>query len=303
MPDPTRQSVSASQAPALLNQSPYATRFMLYSHFKNPAAYPLETRPDKRMAWGNRMQAAILAATAELYRLDVVENVEQHYVRRGRLGCTRDGLMNDPATGRVIVEAKSVDRDIWRRDWTETTAPPHIEIQVQCEMYAEEADRAVIAVLVGGNDLRCIERRADPALQAALVDAAERFFQALDANEPPDPLGLPMELPALTALCPVRAPEKRFVGDGAMGERLKLLHWAQDQRRFADNLAKQESAKIIAEIADAVWIEAPGARAKIARIKVEEKRCQCGALLGKAHAYDRIFVHVDQHEGEDDDAV
>src|SRR5262245_47666119 len=115
MPDPTWRSVSASQAPALLNQSPYATLFTLWWMFKGKS---VETDFTQRMAWGKLLQEAILKATALQYRLEVIPNRNDEYTRNGQLGATIDGAMHDPVRGLVVVEAKNVDRLIWRDTWS-----------------------------------------------------------------------------------------------------------------------------------------------------------------------------------------
>lgn len=304
MPDPTRQSVSASQASALLNVSPYATRWLLWQAFKHPETVTLDTRPDKRMAWGNKLQSAILAATAEQYRLDCIENIENEYVRRGFLGCTRDGLMVEPSTGKIVVEAKTVDRDVFRHQWANGTVPPHIEIQVQVELYAEDASRAIIAVLVGGNDLKFLERRPNAEIRAGLLTEAELFFLSLERDEPPDASGSAVELPALAALYPVRPERKRFeTVERAIGEQLRTLHWAQDQRAFATRLADQTKAKVLGLIGDAEIVTAPGAHAYVNTFAVNESRCECGRVNRKGYVATNIKVNVNDEDPPEPEEV
>lgn len=297
MPDPTRQSVSASQAAALLNLSPYATRWLLWQHFRDPLTVPLDTRPDKRMLWGRRMQAVILAATAAEFRLDVEENESDLYVRRGVLGCTRDGMMIDPATGPVLVEAKNVDRDVFRRSWTDTAAPAHIEIQVQVGLYAMDATSGLIAVLVGGNDLRWFKRARNPDIIDRLVGETESFFADLVANRVPDISGEPIELPALQALYAAREPEKELdaSNDGELGDVLRQYDWARNQRLFAAKVEEQMKVRILARAADNGLIRAKGARARIRSSRPGNQVCsKCGNEIRAASVRTTISVFPDQ---------
>src|SRR5258708_3729074 len=136
MPDVTKQSVSASQAPALFGHSPYSTKWLLWQHFKNDV--PIEPPEDLRMGWGKLLQAVILRAAADQYGLEMQPNLAEEYIRRGRLGCTLDGEMLVPDGEPIIVEAKNVDWLRWRDTWTESAAPMHVEIQLQEQLLVRQ---------------------------------------------------------------------------------------------------------------------------------------------------------------------
>jgi len=277
MPDPTRSSVSASQVAALFDLSPYATRWLLWQYFRNPTLVPLETRPNTRLAWGKKLQSVILIAAAEHYRLDMEENVTDAYVRNGVLGCTRDGRMIDPSTGPVIVQAKNVALDVWRREWTpppDGRAPPHIELQMQCELYAEQAPRGIIAALVGGNDLRFYERTPLPEVQASLQQAATVFFQSLADNEEPEVAGEAVELPALNRLYANRTPNLTHSApeDAELGDWMRQLKWAGEQRAFAGKMYDTCKAHILGRIGIASQVIAPGATGRIITVKREDRQ-------------------------------
>src|SRR5712671_4055890 len=110
MPDPERRTISATESPALFGASPYATPWMLYQRFAN--GVDIDSQGDNRMDWGQRLEPLILAHAAQELRLEVRPNREpdgtQRYVRRGRLGCTRDGTVICPDRGPGAIETKAV---------------------------------------------------------------------------------------------------------------------------------------------------------------------------------------------------
>ena len=132
MPDPNRQTVSASAVSALWNNNPYTTLYMLWHHFKNSVS--LDGVENERMTWGNRLERAILYGIAEELHLDVRPNTGYRRAVDARLGATVDADCIHPDWGAGAVEAKNVDYLRWRDTWTSTTAPAHIEAQLQCQM-------------------------------------------------------------------------------------------------------------------------------------------------------------------------
>ena len=69
MPDPDLKSVSASQASALFNVSPYITRWMLWNMFAHGL---VDTRAEStRMMWGKIRQRPILDQVAREWKFEV----------------------------------------------------------------------------------------------------------------------------------------------------------------------------------------------------------------------------------------
>jgi hypothetical protein len=120
MPDPTRQSVSASRAAALFDRHPYCTRWMLYHALKD--GREIEGASHSRMDWGQRLQPLLLQAAAEDLRLEIAPH--DAYVRRGVLGATRDATIIDPQKGPGAVETKCCfDYRTWMERWAGGDAP------------------------------------------------------------------------------------------------------------------------------------------------------------------------------------
>jgi hypothetical protein len=206
MPDPLRKTISATQAPALFNVSPYYTRWMLYQHFAN--GLDLDSGADARMNWGKKMQPLIVEQAAAELALEVRPNAEDTYHRRGLLGCTRDATIICPDRGPGALEIKCVfDYATWMRDWNGgKSVPRQNEIQLQQQMLVgDEAGESYrwgqIAAWVAG-ELHYFERAPIPELWRRLEQEAAEFWIAVTSKVEPEPFGATVEVPWLTELFP-----------------------------------------------------------------------------------------------------
>lgn len=220
MPDPTRATISATEASALFDVSPYVTRWMLYRRFAH--GEESFTPEHNRMDWGKKMEGLILAQAADELKMEVRPNIgpdgKQVYVRNGLLGCTRDAEIFCPDRGPGIIEVKCVfDYRTWMAEWNGgNKVPRHNEIQVQVQMKTGAGETApaagdakpytwgVFAVWVAG-DLHYFERKPLPKLCAALDTEAARFFADVKVKNEPDPFGATIENPLMNEVWPVDA--------------------------------------------------------------------------------------------------
>lgn len=207
MPDPLRKSISATQAPALFNVSPYVTRWMLFHHFANGLDID-GGAGDARMTWGKKLQPLIVAQAAEELKLEVLPNADDVYHRRGLLGCTRDATIICPDRGPGALETKCVfDYGVWMRDWAGgKSVPRNHEIQLQQQMLVgdeggEPYGWGVICAWVAGEQ-HYFERKPIPDLWHRLEQEAAEFFIAVGHKAAPEPFGAPVEIPWLTELFP-----------------------------------------------------------------------------------------------------
>ena len=111
------------------------------------------------MAIGKALQAPILALVQKRINVEVIDNPEDSYTTHPLypIGCTRDGLVWHPSRGKGIIQVKNVAWD-QSKAWTDDRAPPHVEVQLQHEILAEQAAWGMIAVWIGGGTLRLYER-------------------------------------------------------------------------------------------------------------------------------------------------
>lgn len=203
MPDVTRQSISATQTPALFGASPYLTRWMLARHFIYGDA--IDSPEHNRMDWGKKLQPLLLAQAGEDLHLEVRPNATDVYMRNGLLGCTRDAEIICPDRGPGALETKCCfDFRTWAETWhSGKELPRHIEIQTQQQMMvgdgAEPYRWGVIAVWVCG-EMHYFERKPIPELWDAIRTEAQAFFDDVAAKREGEPFGDPVEMPLLNTL-------------------------------------------------------------------------------------------------------
>lgn len=295
MPDPLKQTVSASQVGALFNLSPYQTRFTLWHWFRSGIGEEPENR---RMTFGKFAEPFILGQVQERLRLEVQHNAAGEYVRRAPIGCTRDAIVIDPARGPGIVQAKALGYQSWKENWTETTAPKWVELQAQTEMLATGAGWGVIAAMIGQNDnLLLYERTLNGGLASRVIAEAQGFLDSLAADTPPDPLGSEIEIPVLTALYPASV-EKKVVtlDDTSLGEDARLYRGAVEQRRAFERVEADKKAKLRAAAGDAEALVLPGADVRIKRSQTKPSVIQLPADLAIKLRQAAQFAEIEEHD-------
>jgi hypothetical protein len=208
MPDPLRKTISATQAPALFNVSPYQTRWMLWNRFAH--GIPDDTPEDSHMRWGKLMQPLILPDVAREWKLEVHDNAEKYY-RRNLLGATRDATIIAPDKGPGAVEVKCVfERHVWADKWAGgRMVPREHEIQLQTQMLVGDGDGGpsykwglIVAWVCA--ELYFFERGPIVDLWHKLDIEAGRFFRSIEDKQEPDPFGSPIEIPWMRDMFPMR---------------------------------------------------------------------------------------------------
>lgn len=218
MPDPLRQTVSATEVSALFDANPYQTRWMLYRRFA--LGEESFTPEDNRMGWGKKMEPLLIKQAAEDLKFIVEPNVgpdgKQIYVRNGLIGCTRDARIYCPDRGWGVLETKCVfDYRTWMAEWSGgNKVPKHNEIQVQIQMKAGDGESkpgagdaipytwGVFAVWIAG-DIQYFERKPIPKLWKAIDTETARFFADVKKKNEPDPFGAMVEFPLMNEVWPV----------------------------------------------------------------------------------------------------
>lgn len=253
MPDPKKQTISATEMSGLLGVSPYVTKWMLFQRFAHGVEAP---SPDhNRLDWGTKMEPLLLEQAAADLRLEVTTNRQpdgsQVYLRRGLLGCSRDADIYDPQRGPGALETKCCfDYKILMQEWDGGKTPPRQhEIQLQQQMYVGDGTKpfewGVIALWCGG-DMTYFQRKPMPDLWAKFEEEAKQFFDDVIAGREPDPFGSPAEVPLLKQLF-----------NKATGEIVSAV----------DKLGEAEATKLAQRVADADYQRV----VRLAAEKVEEK--------------------------------
>lgn len=260
------RDLTSTDVAALFGLSPYKTAFELW-HEKKAGERGAFTEND-RMKWGRRLEATVAAGIAEDMGWSIRPMKEYMRLPDVRVGasfdfriCTNmldvrdDGELGDSA-GDAHLEIKCVDSFAFRNGWTIDQglieAPPHIELQVQHQMLVSGLRRAYIGAMVGGNDIRIIERAADDAVHAGILAAAAKFWQSIDANEPPPPV-MPDDADAVIRMHQFAEPGKLL--DAREDETIKRLvseyHLLGQAKADAEEQQKVRKAELLERIGTA----------------------------------------------------
>lgn len=255
MPDPRKQTISASQAAALFNASPYLTRWMLWKWFAHDVVPP--TDESTRMYWGKTLQTPILQYAAKQLNLQIVENFahghDLAYARRGFFGATRDATVWDPVRGVGCVEVKCVfEYKIWMDDWRGGEMIPRAhEIQLQTGMYVGPGDNnpfswGLLVAWVCGGELVYFYRDCNHDLWAKLEIEAGRFFHSLEEKREPEVFGNAIELPWITKLFETRKGDITDRSDDTeLLQALKDWNMHKGERARHNKMAESLRAKLL----------------------------------------------------------
>lgn len=297
MPDPARQTISASEAPALFNASRYTTRWMLYHEFIGDA--PSEDKSDARMTWGTRLEPLILEQAADDLKLLVTRNMKpdgkQEYIRNGLFGCHRDGEILCPDRGPGAIETKAVfDYQVWMREWDGGKAPPReYETQLQTQMKVGKDGQpykwGVIAAWLAGQQYY-FERKPIDELWEVLDVEGEKFMASIKAKEEPDPFGVTIEAPILTKLFPVIKGSVLDLREDAdaieITEQMRMLDYHSKSRLGHERAEKDLKAFIMGKMFGTEKALLPGG------VVVELSQVNRKGYVVKPSSYQTVSVYV-----------
>lgn len=259
------QDLTSTDIPALFGLSPYKTKFELWHEKRSGERAPFTE--NERVTWGKRLESSIAHGIADDRDWRVRPMKEYTRISGARLGASFDfrvGSFVDDCgewldhDSDAILEIKAVDwlqfRNGWLIDGDYIEAPAHIELQVQHQLLVSGLRRAYIGVLVGGNDVRVLERQADEPTHAAILAEAARFWASIDANEPPEPV-MPDDAAAVIRLNQYAEPGKLLDARGDDHADLRQLivehHRLGKEEKDINNLREVLRADILRKIGDA----------------------------------------------------
>lgn len=267
------QDLTSTDVAALFGMSPYRTKFELW-HEKRSGT-PTPVTQNARMTWGSRLERSIAEGIAE--DRDWCVRPFKEYVRDDelRIGSSFDYRIITSAAGRAaaapgidspddaILEIKTVDALAFRNGWTVTDdfieAPAHIELQVQHQLLVSGLSVAYIGVLIGGNDVRILQRKADDGVHAAIRAKAAEFWRSIADNTPPDPV-MPADAAAVIRLNSYAEPGRLRDARGDEVIASAIADYARIGREIEDLQAIRDSrkAEILTLVGDAEKVLADG---------------------------------------------
>lgn len=195
-----KPTLGGSTAAAAAGVDPYRSRVMLWAEMTGR----VKREPTEAMEWGNRLEPVVMAALADRgHKVEAPADAD-------------DATWTDPArewlVGHVdgyvkpdtLLEVKTASA------YTRHDAPPLAYVaQVQTYLHLTGLDRALLAMLVGGQKLLTFNVERDDDAIGILLGLMEDFYGYVVRDEPPPPDGSSSAKDALLALYP--EPEKGSV--------------------------------------------------------------------------------------------
>lgn len=184
-----KQDVTGSVVGALFCPHPYTTALRLYAE-KRGVKFP-DVDETKAMRRGRWMEPAVARAVSEArpeWRLEA-PNV---YLRDPilKLGATPDFFVHGDPRGLGVLQCKSVDPRVYKRDWDNgETVPLWITLQCAAEvMLADAAFGAVAALPIDPNmDLALHEFDRNPGVEHKIRIGVKTFWADVEAGVEPEP--------------------------------------------------------------------------------------------------------------------
>jgi putative phage-type endonuclease len=221
------RSIGASESAAAIQVSPWMSDRTLYE-LKTGGVKPANLDDNEAVYWGNKLEAPIREAVSERLHA-IVKHDDQYAIIRNAeypfMHATLDGYIEEPSspecrelldttghivpyegdtlaasTGPCTVQIKTASawtRGEWSADW-----PMHYRIQCQHELIVSGYSWGILAVLIGGQELRMFPFVRDEEFCSALVRALELFWQRVIERDPPEPDGSASTIDTLSRLYP-----------------------------------------------------------------------------------------------------
>ncbi|WP_341935307.1 YqaJ viral recombinase family protein [Microbacterium sp. LWO14-1.2] len=176
-----RNSIGASELPAAMNLSPYATPLDVWKHKQG-----IDRPFDELLSFiGHESEHIIEKWVHQFSGLDVqlrpafmARSVEYPF-----LHASFDRVSDDPFTTWQFKTAHHYTGHKW-----DDGIPTDIRVQVQGEMLVADTRRAAVVVWIGGREFRLFwEDRDDRFIREHLIPAAEDLWARVLAGDPPPP--------------------------------------------------------------------------------------------------------------------
>jgi putative phage-type endonuclease len=177
--------VTSTEVSCLFGENKYKSYLQLWNE-KKTGCRPV-FKENERTIWGNRLEHAVAMGMADDIGVTATPKKEYIRIEELRLGASFDYETSDDG----ILEIKTVADDIFRSEWFKMPdgdyiAPPHIEMQVQCQMMVSGIEHAYLGVLVGGNSAKILTRKKDQEVFDGISEAVSLFWESVDSNRPPE---------------------------------------------------------------------------------------------------------------------
>lgn len=263
-----KRNINSSEVAALFGHSTYTTAYEVW----NIKAGELDDQfvMNDRVEAGQFLEPSIAAWAAHKLGCEAGPFKDYYELPELRIGASFDWEITqwdnmppqlDGCTGPGIMEVKNVDYLQFKgsfkngysdRKWNDDDPdnilmPLHIELQVQDQLMVSGRTWAVIAVLVGGNDLKFVFRKRREDIIQKLFAGIAAFWKSIDENICPDP-DFARDYDTLRALYAVPDPREALadeVLDEAM-DAVAVASAAGAEKRAAEKREKEAKTRVMA---------------------------------------------------------
>lgn len=170
-----RRDVTSSDCAVLFNSSPYKTYYRLW-HEKHEGICD-RIKDNEAMAAGRAFEQVIAQMVADKFDLGSFQPVNKYI----RIPSMRAGSSFDfELLSGENYEIKNVGESEFSSGWdtVEDRMPPHIEYQVQYQMFVSGKSRTIVGVMVGGRRLYRFNRVAMESVQQEIRNQLSAFWSA-----------------------------------------------------------------------------------------------------------------------------
>lgn len=251
-------NINSTDTAALFGLSPYTTELELYHQKKEGVVVRIDD--NDRMLAGRCLEAGIAEMVSHKLACSVAPY--KNYVRdtEARIGSSFDFVITSGEYKDWILEIKNVDYLVYRDKWSEDEAPEHIEVQVQHQLELTQRPGALIAALVGGNDLKLIMRERNARAGAGIRKRIERFWRDVEAGNEPE---IDYQRDADFLIEQRRYSDASKSYDATQDTHVKnlLLQYQsfKDAIKTLESKAKAVKAEVLTQVDDAAKVYADGA--------------------------------------------
>lgn len=245
-----RPNINSTDSAALFSASPYLSEFQLY-HLKKGNIEDSFAESERTII-GQEVEAGIAAAFGRMNDMEVRPFKDYLYDEDARIGSSFDfEIMSGKYEG-WLLEIKNVDYIVYRDEWLEHEAPPHIEIQVQHEAMVADRPGVIVCACVGGNSLKWFPRESNPEMSAAIKKRIQKFWEDFHGNVEPEP-NYQKDIDALSQIYSKATAGKLHDANGDE----EILAMLENHRRWGIEIKRLEAmqdsarAEILAKVNDA----------------------------------------------------
>ena len=204
-----RFSLGASDAAVVMGLSPWKSALQLWLE-KTGAVEAEDLSENGSVEWGNRLESLIIAKFAESHpELEVTPNTEQvseSHKYHPFITATVDAWVVALDASTYPLEIKTASA--WKEKEWEQGVPTYYLAQVQHQMFVTGAEKAWVAVLIGGQSYKEYLVLRDDAFISLMLDAERSFWDRVCNVIPPDADGSESAADALKAMYPQSVEDK-----------------------------------------------------------------------------------------------